>query len=537
MRVVRWPQTGLAIFWCLLTGALLVSTPGLSAITPDADRSADGTAIPSVSAADAECEADERISETFANGARWDLCVEKRIPENLVLRHVTFTPDGGEPWPVLASASLAQLHVAYDDSDVTYNDVTQYGLGGSYLIELDEADCPYGKLLDINTLPAICRWTRTGGDGYRSASLAVETDSLNLFSVSQVGAYAYIQSWTFHDDGAIEPGVGATGALQRVNDDISLPFGRVLDGDPDNLWLSHTHNYHWRLDFDVGAFASDDVVTESRYPVGADGRRVAEHERLDVESARRIDPALLQAWHILASSEANARGYRIEPERHGHRFERTEVEPHTGFDIFVTKTRDCERFASQNARFNPDCLNDVLQYANDEPLIDEDLVFWHRVGFHHVPRNEDQRHMHAHWDGFVIEPVGVNERTPDVRSSTNIPPTLALLPARTNQPGDTLEAETLSADDADGDHLYFQAVNLPPGITLGPDGALSGSATTTGTYAVIVRVDDGQHVAEQAFTWQVGDARSTSGGSTGGGLAGWLLLMALAVIGAIRRRP
>jgi len=40
-------------------------------------------------------------------------------------------------------------------------------------------------------------------------------------------------------------------------------------------------------------------------------------------------------------------------------------------------------------------------------------VVWHRVAFHHVPRNEDQRHMHAHWDAFQIRPVNVSGSSPN----------------------------------------------------------------------------------------------------------------------------
>ena len=458
---------------------------------------ADGT-MPSVSAAAADCTAEERVDERFANGARWELCVESRVRENLVLKHVTYTPPGGEPFPVLASASLAQLHVAYDDNDVTYNDITQYGLGGGYLVELDEADCPYGTLMTVRTRAAICRWRRTGADGYRSAARALEAESVNLFSVSQVGAYAYVQSWTFRDDGAIEPGIGASGALQRSANDPTLPFGRVLSGDPDTLWLSHTHNYHWRLDFDVGAMADDDVVTETRHPLGPDGRRARERIRFEREAARVLEPDALQAWHVWEEIEkptvdrdlddgpgdgpgdgasgdpdgdvagsgsvapaatatdvttdgapSGPRGYRIEPERAGHRFVRTDVEPHTGFDLFVTVARDCERFASQNARYEPDCLNDVLQYADAEPLDGADIVLWHRVGFHHVPRDEDQRHMHTHWDGFTIEPVNLSSGEVIDRDAANTPPELPVLAARAGTVGDAVDAR-LEAIDADG---------------------------------------------------------------------------------------
>jgi len=503
--------------------------------------------MPSIAAADADCAPNERVDERFANGARWALCVESRVRENLVLKHVTYTPPGGEPFPVLASASLAQLHVAYDDNDVTYNDITQYGLGGGYLVELDASDCPYGELMDVRTRPAICRWRRTGGDGYRSAARALEKESVNLFSVSQVGAYAYVQSWTFHDDGTIEPGIGATGALQRSSDDTALPFGRVLAGDPDTLWLSHTHNYHWRLDFDVGAQSNDDTVTETSHPLGVDGRRARTTQRFDTETARRIEPTDLQAWHIWENAEgdgstdagvASGRGYRIEPERGGHRFERTDVEPHTGFDVFVTVARDCERFASQNARYEPDCLNDVLQYTDAESLVGADLVLWHRVGFHHVPRDEDQRHMHTHWDGFRIDPVNIASSGPALAVPGNMPPVLAMPEPRSDVVGDTVDVR-LSASDPDGDTLRFSADRLPPGVRLSVDGTLSGELTAAGNWQATVRADDGSAFASGTLSWQVADVVASSGEARrrgrSGGSSGLALLLLLGGSLLVRR--
>lgn len=496
----------------------LAALAALSVLAVPAAAADDGVgAMPlaSVIASEADCAETSRIVESFDNGARWEMCLESRTLENIVFKHVTYTPPDGEPTSVLAAASLAQLHVAYDDSDITYNDVTEYGLGAESLVPIDEADCPYGTIVEILDVPTLCRWLRTGGDGYRSATRAVETDTLNLFSVSQIGAYTYIQSWTFHDDGAIEPGVGATGALQRAGSDITLPFGRVLEGDDEHLWLSHTHNYYWRLDFDIGHDARDDVVVETRFPLAENGRRTPARETYLSERARLIEPALLQSWHI-GDSGGRGPGYRIEPLRNGHHFERTAIEPYTAFDIFVTRARDCERFASQNARFNPECANDVLQFADAESLVGEDIVFWHRVGFHHVPRNEDQRHMHAHWDGFVIEPVGVHARTPGTSADANSPPVLAQYPARTGNLGDDVADEQLRATDADGDSLWFDARNLPDGLALGPTGLLEGRYEAAGEFEVAIRVDDGQSRAESTFLWRVIDP-SNPDGPTGDG--------------------
>ncbi len=489
-------------------------------------------AIPSASAAELNCDTDSRISQTFANGASWDLCWESRIRENLVLSELHYTPAGGKPLRVLSSARLSQLHVAYDDSDVTYNDVTQYGLGGGYLLTLTDADCPQGELLDVQTRPAVCRWRSTGDNGYRTATRTNKAESLNLFSVSQVGAYAYIISWTFHDDGAFEPGIGATGALQRSSNDTSQPYGRVLQNDPDTLWLSHTHNYYWRLDFDLGESATDDQFSETRYVVQPDGTRVRESQTFQTEQARRIDPDTQQTWQIRASSEQNSPAYLIEPIRLGHRFERKEIEPYTDYDVFVTVANDCERFASQNARFNPDCLNHVLQFVDGQSIEGEDIVLWHRVGFHHVPRSEDQRNMHTHWDGFVVQPQNVLQGTSSLPSSaSNSPPVLVDLSAKTSSPGDAVHGH-LIAEDPDGDVLSFSATGLPTGIRMNSRGHLQGVAAVAGKYRVMVDVRDDHYKVSSSFDWTVDDIDSAT--PRKGGAIDLLMLLAGVFMSAYR---
>ncbi len=295
------------------------------------------------------------------------------------------------------------------------------------LVDLTPEDCPIGELLISQTRPAACAWLATGDDNFRMRNRASSAHSLNLFSVSQVGSYAYIISWLFYDDGAIEPQIGASGALQRSSSSLTLPFGRVLQGDPDTLWLSHTHNYYWHLDFDLGEHATDDVVAQSQFQFDKDGIRRQQSALFTIEAALQIDPQSATAWHILDNPAAGepvnkSRGYIIEPTRFGHRLVREETEPYTEFDFFITVAKDCERYASQNARFNPDCKNHVLEYVDNESLVNQDLVVWHRVSFHHVPRSEDQRHMHSHWDGFLIEPTNIHTSSPGLNGQANQAP-------------------------------------------------------------------------------------------------------------------
>jgi len=482
-----------------------------------------------------QCSGDALISETFANGATWEMCWESRIRENLVLSDVYYTPPDGEHKKILSSARLSQLHVAYDDSDVTYNDITQFGLGGGYLIELDETDCPFGDLLEVQTRPAICVWRSDGNDNYRTPSRSVSAESLTLFSVSQVGAYAYIVTWKFYSDGAIEPEVGATGALQRSSNQLELPFGRLLEGDNDTLWLSHTHNYYWRLDFDIGDSATDDAVTETRTQLAADGKRQTVVERFATEQARMINADFPVSWEIwdqldTVTPDAADSGYRIEPIRYGHRLVRAENEPYTEFDFFVTVANECERFASQNARFNPDCLNHVAQYANNESLLDADITLWHRVSFHHVPRNEDQRHMHTHWDGFTIEPINMHASTPGLNIASNTPPILEPISDQSGSVGFDIEMKLVANDD-DGDVLSFAAQNLPAGLQISNDGTIQGRLDQPGNFAVSVIATDDIDTSTREFSWSVVNANAvasndTSSSSGGGfGTTGFVMLL------------
>lgn len=504
----------------LLLGAVFKSTMALSA--PD-------------------CSADAFISETFSNGAKWEMCWESRIRENLVLSDVHYTPPNGTAKRVLSTARLSQLHVAYDDSDVTYNDITQYGLGGGYMVSLDQSDCPDGKLLTIQTRPGVCYWRSQGNDNYRTPSRSVSAESLTLFSVSQVGAYAYIVTWKFFSDGAISPEIGATGALQRSSQNTELPFGRVLSGSENNLWLSHTHNYYWRLDFDLGENANDDVVTESRTILQYTGQRETVVQRFSTEQARAIDASTPMAWEIwdnllTDTPGANDSGYRIEPIRYGHRLERKEKEPYTEFDFFVTVANDCERFASQNARFNPDCLNNVAQYTNGESLVNADLMLWHRVSFHHVPRNEDQRHMHTHWDGFTIEPLNIHKNTPGINIEANSPPKLDELSDRHDQLGTRIVWQ-LNATDADGDGVAFSGVNLPDGLVLSDRGLIEGTPIKAGNFTVTVNVTDDIATTEKQFNWVIdgNEGEVTSRGFLGSASALSLLLFGLLVSIRLKR--
>lgn len=369
---------------------------------------------PGLARANLDCPVEYQINAEFDNGAAWRMCWDSRKRENIVLSDVHFQPEGAPLYSVFNTLRLSQLHVSYDDSNVTYNDITEFGLGGGYVVELNQEDCPGGQLIEIGGLNRLCTLMSNEDDSYKTPSETRQSQSISIFSVSQVGSYAYLVTWKFFADGSVEPSVGAAGALQRSSDHSHSHHGRTLEDVPDKSWLSHTHNYYWQIDFDLGDDPNNDVVSELEFVTGKDGRRALSKTPLRVEAARTINPKTMTSWLISDGDDESGlvAGYLIEPQNYGHKMVNKVTDPFTEFDFFVTKQNDCERFVSENAKFYPECEEDILQFVNDESITGEDIVLWHRISFHHVPRNEDRHVMHSHWDGFVMQARNLHTQTP-----------------------------------------------------------------------------------------------------------------------------
>ena len=63
------------------------------------------------------CQTDQLISETFVNGSKWELCWETDIREGIIFKDIFYTTPDGLERKVLKEASLAQIHVSFDDGN------------------------------------------------------------------------------------------------------------------------------------------------------------------------------------------------------------------------------------------------------------------------------------------------------------------------------------------------------------------------------------------------------------------------------------
>jgi Cu2+-containing amine oxidase len=421
------------------------------------------------------CSGINRIDESFANGARWQLCWDVRSREAVVYREIYYTPPGGAERMVMAEVSLAQIHVPYDDNGARFHDITDYGAGGGNLNDLTNADCPDGALLQDGSKNVICKKVAARGAGYDATLEQVQGSQLELFSVSHVGAYNYIPRYHFMDDGTIEMVMGATGQLQRFeyDDPGSVDIGWPLDAAANRIGISHIHNYYFRMDFDLGDTRTDDVVEQ--IDVVADGTqstRVMSVTPFTVEGSADVAPTALRRWRVRDGAINNANGhsvsYELIPLESGHRDEGPAYEPFTHNDFYVTKYSDCEQYASHNNQLLG-CGDDLSEFVSGESLVGEDIVVWYGLTFHHIPRDEDEAKMHAHWNGFQLRPRDWSDATPlSVDAHECAPGALDF---------DTLALEAFADQDNGG-----TAFSTHEGTTL----SMTGNTwkQTTGTYVV-----------------------------------------------------
>ncbi len=350
------------------------------------------------------------IDTTLPNGARWVMCWEERRNEGIVLHEAYFTPRNGVQRLVLYRASVSQIHVPYDNNGARLHDVSDYGLGGANLLDLTPAECPGGALLQNNGKDVICRTVSGDGYAYKAYGTQKQAYALSLFSVSGIGKYNYIPKWKFFDDGTIEPSMGAAGTLQFCTTDSR--YGWHINAPGCVRGTSHTHNYFWRLDFDMGGEPNDEFQQIDFGGVGTSYRPIT-YGNTRTETARVVSQTGFRTWRILDRYLRNADGHPISYEldaESSHTFRGPSYEPWTRNDVYFTENRlvvndtYCEQFVSHNPT-RTGCADNLASFVNGQSVTDG--VLWYGMSFHHLARDEDHPRMSTHWSSFRLIPRDV----------------------------------------------------------------------------------------------------------------------------------
>jgi primary-amine oxidase len=381
------------------------------------------------------CGSSAMVKETLPNGTTWQLCWRINDKAGLVLDHVfVATKRYPQPVQVLDSIRLAQLNVPYDTGDTEYNDLTAIGMGGYGLETLTGDDCKGGSIRlgsDGSSEPeqrkVLCVSAEARGLAYRlheqewqdgqdepkDTVYSQQGHDLVLRTVSKLGWYEYVTEYRLHDDGQISARLGATGDLapsEYSQADNGWPIGKAAK----DYSTMHYHNAFWRVDFNIAGKGGEKV---EQFDTTTDGRgsmtAALKTTHTTVAKEGTFSKVNQRFWRLVSQSSKNADGHLRSYELATGASDRYEGHPETKPDVTFSQKNPCEKWASDNAS-DPECPLDnqtVVDFAkNKEKLTDP--VMWVRVGFHHVPRDEDQSPMPMHWQGFDLVPRDFTEMNP-----------------------------------------------------------------------------------------------------------------------------
>ncbi|KAB5578137.1 copper amine oxidase [Coniochaeta sp. 2T2.1] len=320
----------------------------------------------------------------------------------------------------------ALAHYAGNDpmqSGTSYLD-TYYGFG-PYAFELVSGyDCPaYATYLNtsfyvsetVHThIDSICLFEFTGDYPMQRHSTGkyVSVTKNTYFvvrSVSTVGNYDYMFSYTFYIDGSIAVEVRASGYIQSTyfakNEDYGFHINDFLSGS------MHDHVLNWKVDWDILG-TNNSVELMSLVPAAVEypwskgkKRNTMKLERSFVESEdeSRFDWAANGATQVLVVNEdeknefGEMRGYRVLPYTGTvhltvkNSSNLANAANWAGHDIQITKQKDTEPRAAHpyNSQDVNDPPVDFDKFFDGENLRKEDLVMWVNLGMHHVPHTGD----------------------------------------------------------------------------------------------------------------------------------------------------
>lgn len=387
----------------------------------------------------------EPLTKNMTSGATWSLCFSVDPKLGMVLSDIAFAPPASEPVMLISSMSLAQLEVPYDDGGRSTSDITTAGFGGPNMHSLTETECageltthPIPTIGDgtkfgtIEERPVLCDAMVDGGLSYRSAEvgelLAKRKDDWQLSTISKVGWYEYINQMTFGADGTIRPSLGATGDLSPADFSDAEHGSAVGEGESDHA-SSHSHNAVWKIDWALGGETGQTVQQYDSEPTGQEGEHspIVEGSYSEITTPATADWTDKRWWKISAPGMLNADGHVMSYEislgktdsftfiddQRNH--EHAEDEEDIGYDVAFTNADDCQVFATYNRGGCGRGVLDYVQKQQGDKL--DDLISWVAVGYHHVPRDEEQSPMEVHWQGFSLVPRDFTAQRLDVPES------------------------------------------------------------------------------------------------------------------------
>jgi len=176
--------------------------------------------------------------------------------------------------------------------------------------------------------------------------------------------------------------------------------------------IGFTDNYFWRMDFDIGSDASNDVI-EKITSTRSGSIRNKQVATVTTETADSFNPTIKKFWRVRDGLESNGTGYisyELVLLDYGRQSNGANSESWLNNDVYLTRYNACERFAVQNP--SSGCTTNVNQFKNGQNINNKDVVVWYRQAYHHLPRDEDDNRIGMRWSSFLLLPRDWNYSNP-----------------------------------------------------------------------------------------------------------------------------
>ncbi|XP_046373216.2 putative amine oxidase [copper-containing] [Haliotis rufescens] len=282
---------------------------------------------------------------------------------------------------------------------------------------------------------------------FQGAFYSGMTDNvLILRSILTIDNYDYVTDFIFHQSGALEVRVMSTGYIfAAFHTPEEAPYGFKLQ---DNIFGPiHHHMFLFKADIDINGtsnryetldISAEEVRNEqttndpsSRYNQIRFDRRLKETEMAAAYKFNFDNPM----YHVIHNEQRNSsqgelKAYRIQlsgmakqllPEDQGNEI----LVSWARHQLLVTQFKEDERDGSSPYGLF-DSLDPTVNFtsflADDESIVDQDLVLWIPMGAHHIPHTEDLpvtptagSHM-----GFTLLPYNYFPECPSSQSRDSV---------------------------------------------------------------------------------------------------------------------
>jgi primary-amine oxidase len=368
--------------------------------------------------------------------------------------------DDGELRSVLYEGNVSEIFVPYQDTTEgwyyrNYMDEGDYGLGTTHSPLIPGVDCPHNATYMTPVMAnaaggadqltdRICLFEKPTGDAtwrhYDPFTQALDgrpNVELVVRFIATVGNYDYLFDWVFDNKGQLAYRLGASGldAVKGVRSkslsDSTAPrdteFGPLIA--PGLVGIQHDHFFSIRLDIDIDGtanrFVRDKLVAKSQ-PVTSKRTSIWQTERevakTDTLAKYRLSYEHPSLWRIESSANRNYLGYstsyalkpggNIRPvvDETDSPLARAQF---VNYHLWVTPYEADEKWAAGHYS-NQSLPGQGLPAwtANNRDILDEDIVLWYTLGFHHIPSAEDWPVYNLGWNSVTLRPYNFFDENP-----------------------------------------------------------------------------------------------------------------------------